>query len=223
MGAGAGAQARGWVGAWKRVWRAPQTPQPVQCHCCLIDGCGTLRARLPRCGGGAGAVQTLGISGDPSGDNGNPREASRKEQKLPGSLWDYLFVYCLLSIGKHKKILGRQVLCWHLSSGVLWAVWGVHLGMMHWCLATDRCHSADAVRVQCSSTLIAWHWMACHAPMPWACKVRWCASRRAPRSGPMQRVMARAMPCSYVCHTPSARQARHARHAPCSSPKQGVF
>ena len=39
---------------------------------------------------GARGVRTLGVSGDPPGDNCNHPEASRKEQKLPRSLWDLL-------------------------------------------------------------------------------------------------------------------------------------
>ena len=52
---------------------------------------------------GARPLQTLGISGDPPGDNCNHQEASRKERKLLKSLWD-LFATI-------KKNLGRQVLC----------------------------------------------------------------------------------------------------------------
>ena len=36
------------------------------------------------------AVQTLGTFGDPPADDCNHQEASRKEQKLPRSLWDLL-------------------------------------------------------------------------------------------------------------------------------------
>ena len=63
-----------------------------------------MRARLPRCGGGARAV---GISGDPPGDNGNHPKASRTEQTLPKGLWGLL--------GTMKKIPRK--------TGGVWAVW----------------------------------------------------------------------------------------------------
>ena len=64
---------------------------------------------------GARAVRTLGISGDPPGDNCNHQEAFRKEQKRPRSLWDLLATM--------KKDVRRQVLCLLIFSGVLWAFW----------------------------------------------------------------------------------------------------
>ena len=67
------------------------------------------------------AVQTLGISGDPSGDNRNHQEASRKEQKLRRSLRDLL--------ANHKTNGGRQALCLQLSfSRVLGCLGGCILG-----------------------------------------------------------------------------------------------
>ena len=67
------------------------------------------------------AVQTLGISGDPPGDNRNHQEASRKEQKLCRSLRDLL--------ANHKTNGGRQALCLQLSfSRVLGCLGGCILG-----------------------------------------------------------------------------------------------
>ena len=89
----------------------------------VLDSAGG--SRMGRCScHGACAVQTLGISGDPPGDDCNHQEASRYKQNPPESLWELL--------GTMKKSLGRQVLCLQLRfSGVLWAVcWGVHLGMV---------------------------------------------------------------------------------------------
>ena len=81
------------------------------------NGWRATRALLSRCPCGAGgAVQTLGTSGDPPGDNCNLQEASWKEQELPRSPWDLLATI--------TKTPGTQVLCLQLSfSGVLWAVW----------------------------------------------------------------------------------------------------
>ena len=68
---------------------------------------------LPRCARGANFGY---IPGDPPGDNCSHQEASTKEQKLPGSLWDLLATV--------KTNLGKQVLCLQLSfARVLWAVW----------------------------------------------------------------------------------------------------
>ena len=45
------------------------------------------------------------------------------------------------------------MLCLQRSfSRVLWAVWWVHLGMMHRCLS-NGCHGADAVRARRNNTL----------------------------------------------------------------------
>ena len=67
------------------------------------------------------------------------QEASRKEQKLPRTLWDLL-----ATIIKH---LGRQVLCLQLSfSKVLWAVWVGASWSDSPILTTNSCHGADAVQ-----------------------------------------------------------------------------
>ena len=92
------------------------------------------------------AVQTLGISGGPPGDNCNHQEASKKEQTLPGSLWGLL--------GTIKKNRGRRVLCLQRRCSRFYGLFGwVRIGMVHRCLTADSCHGADAVHARRNNPL----------------------------------------------------------------------
>ena len=95
----------------------------------------------------ARAVQALGISGDPPGNNCNHQEASRNEQKPPGSLWD------LLATIQNNPEEGRSCACNYAFLGSYGLFGWVHLGMVHRCLTTDSCRGADTVRARCNNTL----------------------------------------------------------------------
>ena len=106
------------MAAFCRRFSTPGAAEGSCWHLTLQRGPAPLphRALLPRCACGAGAVQLLGIFGDPPGGNCNHQEASRREQTLPRSLWDLLAIT--------RENLGRQVVCLQLRvSGVPWAVW----------------------------------------------------------------------------------------------------
>ena len=105
--------------------------------------CQQWRALLPRCARGGGTVHTLGLSGAPPGDNCNHQEASGKEQKLPGSLWE-----SLATITKTQE--DRWCACISGFLGFYGLFGWVHLGMVRRCLTPNNCHSADAVRTRCA-------------------------------------------------------------------------
>ena len=70
--------------------------------------------------GALAAVRTLGVSGDPPGDNCNHQEASRKEQKLPRGLWDLLRT--IKKPWKTGLVLAAKLLSgsWAVSVGASW-------------------------------------------------------------------------------------------------------
>ena len=92
--------------------------------------------------GALAAVRTrckFWVFGDPPGDNCNHQEASRKEQKLPRSLWDLL-----ATIEKTEE--DGSCACNSALLGFYRLFGRSRLGMAQRYLTTNSCHGADTVQ-----------------------------------------------------------------------------
>ena len=124
------AASRCWVTANRRCFSLNRRQFRVNCWWPEEGALATVRARCKL--------------GNPPGDH---QEASTKEEKATQKPLGF--------IRNHKKnsedrscACNSYFLGFHRLLG-----WVVHLGMVHWCLTTNSCRRADAVRARCNDTL----------------------------------------------------------------------